>query len=212
MPLVAPKKTSFTIGVIIGSQRKPRCGDQITDFVLSTIKAHQDSKPSGQRQITFQVIDIAALNLPLFDEPGVPSQIKDPSGYAHEHPRAWSRTVAALDAFIFVTPQYNWGIPAGLKNALDYLFNEWKGKPAMIVAYGGHGGDKCAAAMKVVLGGGLDMKVVDETVNLSFPSRDILYKAAEGIDLGLDAGSDRSMWAGERPRIIEVWEKMEESL
>ncbi|OIW23827.1 hypothetical protein CONLIGDRAFT_111107 [Coniochaeta ligniaria NRRL 30616] len=212
MSLSAPKKTSFRIGVIIGSQRKPRCGDQITDFVLNTIKSHQDSKQPGQRQITFQVIDIAGLDLPLFDEPGVPSQIKDPSGYAHEHTRAWSRTVAALDAFVFVTPQYNWGIPAGLKNALDYLFNEWKGKPAMVVAYGGHGGDKCAAAMKVVLGGGLDMKVVDETVNLSFPSRGVLYKAAGGEDLGLDAGSERSMWAGERSKIVEVWEKMEQSL
>jgi NAD(P)H-dependent FMN reductase len=117
-----------------------------------------------------------------------------------------------LDAFVFVTPQYNWGIPAGLKNALDYLFNEWKGKPAMIVSYGGHGGDKCAAAMKVVLGGGLNMKVVDNTVNLSFPSRDVLYKAAGGNDLGLDAGSDCSMWAGERPKIINVWESLEQSL
>jgi NAD(P)H-dependent FMN reductase len=213
MALFAPKKTSFKVGVIIGSQRQPRCGDQIADFVLNTIRSHLESKPpGGSRPITLQVIDVAALNLPLFDEPGVPSQIKDPSGYAHEHTRAWSGTVAALDAFVFVTPQYNWGIPAGLKNALDYLFNEWKGKPAMVVSYGGHGGDKCAAAMKVVLGGGLDMKVVDETVNLSFPSRDVLYKAAVGSDLGLDAGSGRSMWAEERSNIIKVWEKMEESL
>jgi NAD(P)H-dependent FMN reductase len=217
MPLFAPKKTAFKIGLIIGSQRKPRCGDQIADFVLGTIQSHEeqlklDGKASGKAEITFQVIDIAALNLPLFDEPGVPSQIKDPSGYAHEHTRAWSSTVAGLDGFVFVTPQYNWGIPAGLKNALDYLFNEWKGKPAMVVSYGGHGGDKCAAAMKVVLGGGLHMKVVDKTVNLSFPSRDMLYKAAAGKDLGLDGGSDCCMWAGERSRIIKVWEKMVQSL
>jgi NAD(P)H-dependent FMN reductase len=208
---------AFKIGVIIGSQRKPRCGDQIADFVLGTIKSHQeqlrlDDKGSGTPSITFQVIDIATLDLPLLDEPGVPSQITDPSLYAHEHTRAWSRTVSAIDAFVFVTPQYNWGIPAGLKNALDYLFHEWKGKPAMVVSYGGHGGDKCAAAMQVVLGGGLRMNVVDEAVNLSFPSRDVLYQAAAGEDLGLDGGSGRGMWAGERSKIVEVWEKMVQSL
>lgn len=211
MTILPSENPSFKVGVIIGSQRKPRCCDQITHFVLDTIKRHRDSKQApGQRQITFQVIDLAALNLPICDEPGVPSQIKDPSGYVHEHTRAWSRTVAALDAFVFVTPQYNWGIPAGLKNAIDYLFNEWRGKPAMVVSYGGHGGGKCSAAMQVVLGGGLRMKVVDKTVNLSFPSRDVLHTAAVGNDLGLDAGSDSSMWAGERSQIIDVWEEMEQ--
>ncbi|KAJ9155843.1 Nadph-dependent fmn reductase protein [Coniochaeta hoffmannii] len=203
-------KTSFNIGIIIGSQRSPRCGDQITAFVLSTIKSHLALHPSS-RQLTFQTIDIAAVSLPLFDEPGVPSQIKSPSGYAHEHTRSWSRAISALDAFVFVTPQYNWGIPAGLKNAIDYLFHEWKGKPAMVVSYGGHGGDKCAAALKVVLGGGLGMRVVDETVNLAFPGREVLYKAAGGQDLGLDEG-DGGMWAGERGNIIRVWEEMEKLL
>lgn len=211
MALPDSQKTSLNIGVIIGSQRQPRCGDQITSFVLNTIQSHLAGKPSP-RSITLHLVDVAALSLPLFDEPGIPSQIKDPSGYAHEHTRSWSRTVSALDAFVFVTPQYNWGIPAGLKNAIDYLFNEWKGKPAMVVAYGGHGGDKCSEAMKVVLGGGLDMRVVEETVNLSFPGRDVLYKAAVGGELGLDAQSEDGLWAGERKDIVRVWETMEEML
>ena len=58
---------------------------------------------------------------------------------------------------MFVTPQYNWGYPAPLKNALDHLFKEWSGKPAMIVTYGGHGGVRCAAQLRQVLDG-LDMK------------------------------------------------------
>lgn len=215
MPLSGHDKRSYKVGVIIGSQRQPRAGPQIADFVLDTIETHHEqAKPGGGGgpEITFELVDVAALNLPLFDEPGIPSQIKDPSGYAHDHTRAWSATIAACDAFVFVTPQYNWGIPAGLKNAIDYLFHEWKGKPAMIVSYGGHGGDKCAAALKVVLGGGLDMKVVEVTVNLSFPDRGFLVRAARGEELGLDGGSDQGIWAKERGEVVEVWEEMVRSL
>lgn len=211
MPLFGPDATSHRIGLIIGSQRKPRCGDQIADFVLRTIKSHLVHE-AADGQITFEIIDVATLGLPLFDEPGVPAQIKNPSDYTHEHTRAWSRRIDDLDAFVFVTPQYNWGVPAGLKNAIDYLFNEWKGKPAMIVSYGGHGGDKCAAALKVVLGGGVDMKVVEETVNLSFPGKEFLYNAASGKDLGLDSTSGNGTWSGERANIINVWDKMLQSL
>lgn len=69
------------------------------------------------------------------------------------HTRAWSRKVAGADAFVFVTPQYNWGYPAALKNAIDHLYQEWAGKPLMLVSYGGHGGDKCAAQLRQVAEG-----------------------------------------------------------
>ena len=67
------------------------------------------------------------------------------------HTRAWSAKIASADAFVFVTPQYNWGYPASLKNALDHLHGEWRGKPAAIVSYGGHGGGKCATQLAQVL-------------------------------------------------------------
>ncbi|KAK3936415.1 flavoprotein-like protein [Diplogelasinospora grovesii] len=199
-------RPTFKVGIIIGSQRVVRAGPQITDFVLDTIKTHHATADGPD--IAFDVIDIAALNLPLFDEPGVPQKITSPEGYAHEHTRQWSRRVAALDAFVFVSPQYNWGIPAGLKNAIDYLFNEWKGKPAMVVTYGGHGGDKCAAQLKTVLGGGIDMRVAETAVNLSFPGREFLVKAATGKPLGLSASDDASPWADQRGKIVGVWEDM----
>ncbi|KAM0332412.1 hypothetical protein ACHAQA_002692 [Verticillium albo-atrum] len=203
-----PKK----VGVIIGSQRAPRAGPQITGFVLNTIKLYQEKKQASATvaspPLVFELVDIAALDLPFFNEPGIPSKILDPADYAHEHTRAWSRTISALDAFIFVTPQYNWGIPAGLKNAIDYLFHEWKGKPAMIVSYGGHGGDKCAAALSLVLRGGIGVHVVEKTVNLAFPSRDVLVAAATGKALGLDAESDEAPWADQRGEIEEVWEQV----
>lgn len=196
--------STFKVGVILGSQRTPRVGDQITDFVLQTL---ENATSHRRSDITFQLIDIGAVNLPFYDEPGIPQKILSPDGYAHEHTRAWARTISALDAFVFVTPQYNWGIPAGLKNAIDYLFNEWKGKPAMIISYGGHGGDKCAAALKVVLGGGIDMQVV-EPVCLPFPSRDFLVKSTRGEPLGLNAGDDSGAWAKERGDLVATWEEV----
>lgn len=210
MSLSGNDKKPYKVGIIIGSQRQPRAGPQIADFVLNTIKGHLAHPEAGGDgpEITFELIDVAALNLPLFDEPGIPSQIKEPTGYTHDHTRAWSATINACDAFVFVTPQYNWGIPAGLKNAIDYLFHEWRGKPAMIVSYGGHGGDKCAAALKIVLGGGIGMKVVDTTVNLSFPDRDFLVGATRGQELGLDGVNSREIWAQEREEIVKVWEEM----
>ena len=203
---------SFRVGIICGSQRKPRVGDQITNFVLETIKLHLSSgKPTAETAaaFTFDVIDVNDLALPFYDEPGIPSKITSADGYAHEHTRIWSRRVALLDAFVFVTPQYNWGIPAGLKNAIDYLFNEWKGKPAIIVSYGGHGGDKAASSLKLCLAGGISMQVGDKmVVNLSFPNREVLVNATRGQNLGLDAGQDDGIWSSERKRITGAWDEM----
>ena len=98
----------------------------------------------------FEVLDLKDWPLPMDDEPGIPA---GGEGYLFEHTRAWSRKIAAADAFVFVTPQYNWGYPAPLKNALDHLYTEWAGKPAMIVTYGGHGGGRCGEQLQQVCEG-----------------------------------------------------------
>jgi NAD(P)H-dependent FMN reductase len=90
--------------------------------------------------ITLSTIDLVDWNLPLFDESVIPTQVTSPTGYDHEHTRRWSGEISRHQAFIFVTPQYNWGYPASIKNAIDYSYNEWVGKPAMIVSYGGRDG------------------------------------------------------------------------
>jgi NAD(P)H-dependent FMN reductase len=96
-----------------------------------------------------ELLDLNDWLLPLSDEPYVPAT----GIYVHEHTRAWSRKIAAAHGYVFVTPQYNWGYPASLKNALDHLFKEWNGKPAVIVSYGHHGGGKAAAQLRQVLEG-----------------------------------------------------------
>lgn len=136
-------KPGNTIGIIMGSTRPKANCKAITEWVSSVCHARESP------QVVYEIIDLAEWNLPLLDEPGIPA--RDPP--VHAHTKAWSRRVASLQGFIFVTPQYNWGYPAALKNALDYLFREWNGKPAGIIAYGGHGGNKCAEQLQQVLTG-----------------------------------------------------------
>lgn len=195
----------FKVGIICGSTRSPRVGPQITQFVHDTIQSHRDAQANNSRDtIQLDIVDIADFNLPLFDEPGIPQAITDPSNYAHQHTRDWSARVSSFDAFVLVTPQYNWGIPAALKNALDFLFNEWKGKPAMVVSYGGHGGGHAAAALKTVCQG-LRMQVVERTVNLTFPDGEFKNRCVSGKDLGLQA-EDNEKWVKEKEGIVAGWE------
>ncbi|TFY70132.1 hypothetical protein EVG20_g2871 [Dentipellis fragilis] len=85
---------------------------------------------------------------------------KDPSKYASDSTRQWSAFVSSCDALVFVTPQYNWGYPGELKNALDHLYWEWQGKSVVLITYGGLGGGKCAEQLKQVLESGLKMHIV----------------------------------------------------
>ncbi|KIW28659.1 uncharacterized protein PV07_08302 [Cladophialophora immunda] len=188
------------IGVVICSQRQPRIGNQIGTFIFDNLKQYQQASqqrtaPNSQ-PYELSLIDLADHPLPFFNEPGIPQRITNPLDYTHEHTRAWSQLITSYNAFVFVTPQYNWGYPANLKNAIDYLFNEWVGKPAMVVSYGGHGGNHCAEQLKQVLNG-VRMRVVQKSVGLTFPGpgREFLVRAAKGEDLGL-AKAD-GLWAQE---------------
>ncbi len=99
--------------------------------------------------LALETVDLRDWPLPPDDEPSIPAQ----GVYTQAHSRAWSDKVAGADGFVIVAPQYNWGYPAALKNALDHLYAEWRGKPLAIVSYGGHGGTKCAAQLRQVAEG-----------------------------------------------------------
>lgn len=130
-----------TVLVILGSVRAGRICPTLASWVVGIGQA--------STRLRFELVDLADWPLPAGDEPGIPAL----GAYTQEHTRAWSRRVAGADAFVIVTPQYNWGYPAVLKNAIDHLYKEWAGKPLVIVSYGGHGGDKCAAQLRQVAEG-----------------------------------------------------------
>jgi NAD(P)H-dependent FMN reductase len=77
----------------------------------------------------------------------------------------WSELVRSYDGFVFVFPQYNWGYPAVLKNALDFLHHEWADKPVGLVTYGSRGGGLAAAQLRQVLRG-LHMRPTEKNVEL----------------------------------------------
>ncbi|MEI9889951.1 MAG: NAD(P)H-dependent oxidoreductase [Caulobacteraceae bacterium] len=162
--------------VIAGSLRPRRIGAQVAQWVA---EVGRDSTKAA-----FDLVDLKDWPLPMDDEPGIPAA---GGGYAFEHTRAWSRKIAGADAFVFVTPQYNWGYPAPLKNALDHLYREWAGKPAMIVTYGGHGGDKCAEQLRQVCEG-LHMKPV--------PTQPRLRLSREQVEANLGEIDPAAAFAG----------------
>jgi len=150
--------TQPLVHVIVGSVRAKRLCPQVAAWVAQAARA------DATRPFALEIVDLADWPLPMEDEPGIPAL----GEYANEHTRAWSAKIAQASGFVFVTPQYNWGYPAALKNALDHLHGEWRGKPAAIVSYGGHGGGKCAAQLKQVADG-LKMRVVPTMPGLELP-------------------------------------------
>ncbi|MDE1174295.1 MAG: NAD(P)H-dependent oxidoreductase [Parvibaculaceae bacterium] len=133
--------------VIMGSVRAGRHCPALAAWVAGIGQA--------ETGLDFELVDLAAWPLPMDDEPNIPAT----GLYMQPHTRKWSEKIAEADAFVFVSPQYNWGYPAVLKNAIDHCHREWHGKPLLIVTYGGHGGDKCAAQLRQVAEG-LDMRLV----------------------------------------------------
>jgi NAD(P)H-dependent FMN reductase len=132
---------SERIAVVIGSTRPTRICPGIAEWIKD---AAQEDSP-----LLYELIDLAEIDLPFLDEPLKPALQR----YAHEHTRAWSRLISGYGGFVFVFPQYNWGYPAPLKNALDFLYHEWHDKPAASVTYGTRGGSKSAEQFRGVLEG-----------------------------------------------------------
>lgn len=111
--------------IVVGSVRPGRIGLPIAEWVKGAAEA------DGRFDIDF--VDLAELALPFMDEPAHPS-IRQ---YTKPHTFAWSERVDAADAFIFVTPEYNHSFSPALKNAIDFLAQEWWRKPVGFVSYGG---------------------------------------------------------------------------
>ncbi|WP_420959619.1 NADPH-dependent FMN reductase [Brucella sp. IR073] len=174
--------------IIMGSVRKNRLCPDIAKWV-ALIGAEIIPEAA------IEIVDLRDWPLPMDAEPGVPAH----SDYVSDSTKAWSAKVAAANGFVFVTPQYNWGYPAALKNAIDHLYREWRDKPAVIVSYGGHGGGKCASQLREVLSG-LKMRVVPE-----MPGLTLAKSVIEANPGRLDAGI---AFADQRPVIAQAFQAL----
>ena len=142
--------------VIIGSTRPGRIGPSVAAWITDRAREHGG--------FDVEVTDLAELNLPIYDEPNHPRLQQ----YVHQHTKDWSALVAASDAFIFVTPEYNYSFNAATKNAIDYLFREWGHKAAGIVSYGGVAAGTRATQMLKQVFSALKLVPVTEAVNIPF--------------------------------------------
>ncbi|MBL0740324.1 NADPH-dependent FMN reductase [Chryseolinea lacunae] len=148
--------TPLKLKIITSTTRPGRKGEPIATWALETLKANP--------VFDVELLDLAAINLPFMDEAAHP-RLKD---YKHAHTKAWSAKIDEADAFVIVLGEYNYGFPAPIKNAIDFLFHEWAYKPVGFVSYGGlSGGTRSLQMIKGVVTS-LKMVPLTEAVNIPF--------------------------------------------
>lgn len=153
-PVALPERP--TLQVVIASTRPGRVGLPVGRWFADLAERH------GAFDV--ELVDLAVVNLPFMDEPNHPRLQQ----YTHQHTREWSAKVDSADAFVFVTPEYNYGLTAPLKNAIDYLHHEWQYKPVGIVSYGGVSAGTRAAQMIKQVVTTLKMMPLSEAVSIPF--------------------------------------------
>lgn len=135
------------IQVILGSTRQNRFGDKPAKWIFEKLKAVPE--------VEAELLDLRDYPLPFFDEPRSPAS----SGgeYVLAAGRKWAEKIGEADGYIVVTPEYNHGYPAVLKNALDYVYKEWNNKPVGFVSYGVTGGARVVEQLRQVV---VELKMV----------------------------------------------------
>jgi len=147
---------SLKLNIITGSTRPGRVGPVIAKWLKNFAAEH------GRFDV--ELVDLADFNLPLLDEAAHPRLQQ----YEHEHTRRWAKSVASADAFVFVTPEYDYFPPASLVNAVQVLALEWHYKPAGVVSYGGvSGGLRSAQELRQLLAN-VNVHSLPQTVPVPF--------------------------------------------
>jgi NAD(P)H-dependent FMN reductase len=171
---------TLKLHTIIVSTRPGRVGPSVANWFHDFAAKHGKFDAS--------LVDLADFALPVYDEPNHPVMQK----YVHEHTKKWAASVAAADAYVFVTPEYNFNPPPSFVNALNYVYKEWNYKPAGFVSYGGVSGGLRATQMAKQLVTTLKMMPMYEGVmvpmvakmlddNRNFASNELIDKSASAM-------------------------------
>jgi NAD(P)H-dependent FMN reductase len=142
------------IGIILGSTRPNRNGEQVAGWVHDIASRRDDAE--------FELVDLRDYPLPHLDEPLPPSM----GQYQNEHTKQWADKIGSFDGFVIITPEYNHSTSGVLKNAIDYLYAEWNNKAVGFVSYGSVGGARAAEHLRLIAGE-LQMADVRQQVALS---------------------------------------------
>ncbi|GAA3042914.1 NAD(P)H-dependent FMN reductase [Actinokineospora globicatena] len=147
-------QTVTRIGIILGSTRPNRNGEQVASWVHGIAAKRSDAD--------YELVDLRDFPLPHLDEPVPPSM----GDYQNEHTRSWAAKIASFDGFVIITPEYNHSTSGVLKNAIDYLYAEWNNKAVGFVSYGSVGGARAVEHLRLIAGE-LQMADVRQQVALS---------------------------------------------
>jgi NAD(P)H-dependent FMN reductase len=187
------------LAIITGSTRTHRRAKAVADWVLTTA---QQVAPDD---VKLDLIDLADFDLPVRDEPASAAW----GLYAHEHTKRWSASIAAFDGYVFVTPEYNHGVPGPLKNAIDYLYYEWNHKAVGFVSYGVNGGVRAVEQLRQIVA---ELKLADVAAQVTLNTfTDFDYTGTDITEptvTGVFAPDERHV--GELAKLLEevtVWSR-----
>jgi len=147
----------------------PRCSRLPSSSEVRAQAGSARPSPSGltrsreqRTDADFSLVDLASFELPLLDEP-IPAAA---GAYSNPHTKRWSAAIASFDGYVFVTPEYNHGTSGALKNAIDFLYNEWSDKAAGFIGYGYAMGARAIENLRLVMAS-LQVATVRPQVGLS---------------------------------------------
>jgi NAD(P)H-dependent FMN reductase len=127
------------ISVIVGSTRKGRFSEKPARWILQRLERRDG--------VDARLLDLRDFPMPFFDQPLTPAMPGRPA-FQHEAVQRWTAAIGQSDGFVFVTPEYNYGPPAVLKNAIDWVYPEWKRKPAAFVSWGSAAGVRAVQQLR----------------------------------------------------------------
>jgi NAD(P)H-dependent FMN reductase len=130
------------ISVIVGSTREGRFSEKPARWIFQHLK-----KRDG---VDTRLLDLRDFPMPFFDQPVTPA-IPDHPPYKNEAVQKWTVAIGESDGFVFVTPEYNFGPPGVLKNALDWVYPEWNRKPVSFVSYGNASGARVVQQLRAMV-------------------------------------------------------------
>jgi NAD(P)H-dependent FMN reductase len=160
--------SGLKVAIVLGTTRDGRFGDKPARWIYEVASSRPDT--------VAEIIDLRDFPMPFFDEPAssawVPSR--------NEVARRWQKKVAEFDAFVFVTAEYNHGVPAVLKNALDYAYTEWNRKAVAFVGYGGNGAARSVEHLRGIC---VELQMASIHTGVHIQGGDFMAVAKQGKDI-----------------------------
>lgn len=147
---------SISVKVIAGSTREGRFSDKVATWVVENLKK--------QEGIAAEMLDLRDYNMPFFNESVSPSFKQEP--YKNEAVARFTAKIAEGDAFVMVTPEYNHGTSGVLKNALDWVYQEWNNKPVAFASYGSVGGSRAVEQLRLTV---IELQMAPIRMSVHFP-------------------------------------------